>query len=190
MTGRTDKALKEWAVVIRALERGDTALVLRKGGVVEEGGRFRLQERGFLLLPNYTHQNPTQLKLGYHPLLAETVADGHDPGEVVFTSFAEVADAFVIADEGSVARLDAEHVWTPDYVLERLAYKPEQPLRAVVLRVYRLRAPVRKPFLAEYRGCTSWVTLDEPIDLTGAVPVLDDNAFEAKRARVRALIEG
>lgn len=190
MTERTTRALKEWAVVIRALERGDTVLILRKGGIVEEGGRFRLQEREFLLFPNYTHQNPTQLKLGYHPLLAEVEAESGRPEEVTFTSAAEVAAAFVVPDEAAVARLDPEHVWTRDYVLERLAYKPEQPLWAVVLRVYRLPATVQKPYLADYRGCTSWVTLDASVDLTGAVPVLDDDAFEVKKARVRALIEG
>ena len=106
MTEQTDRALKEWAVVVRALERGDTVLVLRKGGIVEEGGAFRLQESEFLLFPNYTHQNPTQLQLGYHPLLAETLAERREPDEVTFTSAAEVADAFVVADEEAVARLD------------------------------------------------------------------------------------
>lgn len=190
MTEQTDRALKEWAVVVRALERGDTVLVLRKGGIVEEGGAFRLQESEFLLFPNYTHQNPTQLQLGYHPLLAETLAERREPDEVTFTSAAEVADAFVVADEEAVARLDGLHVWTRDYLLERLAYKTEQPLWAVVLRVYRLPTPIVRPYLAEYRGCTSWVTLDAPVELSAAAPALDDDAFAEGVERVKRAVEG
>nr|MBA3388492.1 DUF1802 family protein [Rubrobacter sp.] len=47
-------ALKEWAVAVRALERGDTALVVRKGGIREKA--FAVPETRFLLLPGYEHQ--------------------------------------------------------------------------------------------------------------------------------------
>jgi hypothetical protein len=190
MRSPTDKALKEWAVVIRALERGDTILLLRKGGIVEEGGRFKVQEPDFLLFPNRTHQNPTQVRLGYHPLLSETEAEPWSRDEVVLTSVAEVADTFVVPDEDAIARLDREHVWSRDYVLERLAYKPEQPLWGVALRVYMLPEPVHKKYLAAYGGCTSWVVLDEPVDVSGARPVLDDQAFASKLARVKSLAGG
>ena len=38
-------ALKEWAVAVRALERGETALVIRKGGIREKA--FAVPRRRF-----------------------------------------------------------------------------------------------------------------------------------------------
>ena len=42
-------ALKEWAVAVEALERGETALVVRKGGIREKA--FAVDDTRFLLLP-------------------------------------------------------------------------------------------------------------------------------------------
>jgi len=36
----TTHALKEWAVAVDALEQGKTIMLLRKGGIHEQGGRF------------------------------------------------------------------------------------------------------------------------------------------------------
>ena len=38
-------AFKEWAVVCRALTEGKQALILRKGGIAETGGRFQLEHK-------------------------------------------------------------------------------------------------------------------------------------------------
>ena len=35
-------AFKEWAVICRALAEGRQALILRKGGIAEAGGDFRV----------------------------------------------------------------------------------------------------------------------------------------------------
>ncbi len=53
-------ALKEWAVAVRALEKGDTTLVVRKGGIREKA--FAVEDSRFLLLPGYEHQRPELLK--------------------------------------------------------------------------------------------------------------------------------
>jgi len=57
-------ALKEWAVVCRALERGRQILLLRKGGIYEAAGEFELEHRRFLLFPTYLHQKIEMLKTG------------------------------------------------------------------------------------------------------------------------------
>ena len=36
-------ALKEWAVAVEALEQGKTIMLLRKGGISEQGGRFQVK---------------------------------------------------------------------------------------------------------------------------------------------------
>src|SRR5437660_10113016 len=55
-------ALKEWAVVCRALEQGRQILLLRKGGIYESAGEFEIEHRQFLLFPTYLHQNLKMLK--------------------------------------------------------------------------------------------------------------------------------
>ena len=42
-------ALKEWAVTVRALAQGQQILLLRKGGIHEEGKDFRVIHPEFLL---------------------------------------------------------------------------------------------------------------------------------------------
>nr|MDQ5818405.1 DUF1802 family protein [Actinomycetota bacterium] len=67
--GSLKQTLKEWAVTVRALERGDTALVVRKGGIREKA--FAVKDSRFLLLPGYEHQRPELLKPEYRELLRE-----------------------------------------------------------------------------------------------------------------------
>lgn len=188
MQGTSNRAFKEWAAVVRAMERGDTVLLIRKGGIVEEGGAFRVDDPEFFLFPNHTHQNAAQLQARAHGVLAETNADRPDETMVRISSYAAVADVFTIPDEATLARLDGEHLWTRDYVLERLLYKPHNPLYALALRVYNLPEPFEITYLAAYGGCTSWVTLDEAYSTTGATPALDDAAFAERLARIRRLI--
>ena len=48
-TSRT--ALKEWAVTVKALEQGSQVILLRKGGISEDGKRFAVAHDQFLLFP-------------------------------------------------------------------------------------------------------------------------------------------
>jgi len=47
----TTHALKEWAVAVDALEQGKTIMLLRKGGIHEQGGRFKVAHNQILLYP-------------------------------------------------------------------------------------------------------------------------------------------
>ena len=65
MTSMATHALKEWAVATDVLERGETILLLRKGGIREEGKHFRVAHDEVLLYPTYEHQQPHLLKPQY-----------------------------------------------------------------------------------------------------------------------------
>ena len=52
----SDMALKEWAVAVKALGRGEQTLILRKGGIHRDDRDFRLVDPEFLLFPTYLHQ--------------------------------------------------------------------------------------------------------------------------------------
>ncbi|MFW6125399.1 MAG: DUF1802 family protein, partial [Pirellulales bacterium] len=74
MAGDCRIALKEWAAVCRALEEGRQTLLLRKGGIHEEGGRFELAHHQFWLFPTYEHQRHDRLAADAGPLLDRVLA--------------------------------------------------------------------------------------------------------------------
>jgi hypothetical protein len=167
--------LKEWAVAVRALERGDTALVVRKGGIREKA--FAIKDSRFLLLPGYEHQRPELLKPEYRELLRE-IPDLTDDGPLRFTSLAEVRGAYEISEPESLAAIDQYHIWTPEYAESRFRWRPKKPLTVLVLRTYLLPEPVELPHSEAYAGCKSWIELEQRVSTAGARPALDDEPFE------------
>ena len=167
--------LKEWAVAVRALERGETALVVRKGGIREKA--FAVANRRFLLLPGYEHQRQELLKPEYRKLL-RGIPDLTDDVPLRFTSFAEVRGAYEISEPGSLEAIDPYHIWTPEYAESRFRWRPKKPLTVLVLRVYLLPEPVELPYSEAYAGCKSWIELEQPVPVAGARPALEDEAFE------------
>jgi hypothetical protein len=167
--------LKEWAVAVRALERGDTALVVRKGGIREKA--FAIKDSRFLLLPGYEHQRPELLKPEYRELLRE-IPDLTDDGPLRFTSLAEVRGAYEISEPESLAAIDQYHIWTPEYAESRFRWRPKKPLTVLVLRTYLLPEPVELPHSEAYAGCKSWIELEQRVSTAGARPALEDEPFE------------
>ena len=167
-------ALKEWAVAVEALERGETALVIRKGGIREKA--FAVANRHFLLLPGYEHQRPELLKPEYRELLKK-IPDLTDDGPLRFTSFAEVRGAYEVSEPESLEAIGSYHMWAPEYAESRFKWRPKKPLTVLVLRTYVLPEPVELPYSEVYAGCKSWIELEEPVFTGGARPALDDEAF-------------
>ena len=167
--------LKEWAVAVKALELGETALVVRKGGIREKA--FAVANKRFLLLPGYEHQRPELLKPEYRELLG-TIPDLGDDGPLRFASFAEVKEAYEISEPESLEAIDPYHIWTPEYAESRFRWRPKKPLTVLVLRVYLLPEPVELPYSETYGGCKSWIELEEPVSVAGARSALDDESFE------------
>jgi hypothetical protein len=167
--------LKEWAVAVRALERGETALVVRKGGIREKA--FAVRDTRFLLLPGYEHQRLDLLKPEYRQLMQE-MPDLTDGGPLRFTSFAEVKGAYEVSEPGSLEAIDPYHMWTSEYAESRFRWRPKKPLTVLVLRTYLLPGPVELPYGEAYAGCRSWIELDEPVSTEGSRPVLDNASFE------------
>jgi hypothetical protein len=167
--------LKEWAVAVRALEHGETALVVRKGGIREKA--FAVANRRFLLLPGYEHQRQELLKPEYREVL-KGLPDLTDDGPLRFTSFAEVRGAYEISEPESLAAIDPYHIWTPEYAESRFRWRPKKPLTVLVLRAYLLPEPVELPYSEAYAGCKSWIELEQPVPIAGARPALEDDAFD------------
>ncbi len=180
-------ALKEWAVAVEALERGETALVIRKGGIREKA--FAVVNRRFLLLPGYEHQRPELLKPEYRQLLRE-IPDLTDDGPLRFTSFAEVRGAYEISEPESLETIGPYHMWAPEYAESRFRWRPKKPLTVLVLRTYVLPEPVELPYSEAYEGCKSWIELERAVPTAGSRPALDDTAFEELVRPALGALEG
>ena len=174
-------ALKEWHTVCRALESGRQMILLRKGGISESAGEFQVEHREFLLFPTFLHQNLNMLKVtdqaDYAPL-------NEEPGEVALAAAGVVSDIIQLKSREQINKIDDEHIWTAPLLDMRFNYRPENPLYLLLVRAYRLHAPVTIANTPAYAGCKSWVPLDAPIGTGDALPVLDDVKFELRRKSI------
>ncbi len=178
--------LKEWAVATDALERGETILLLRKGGIREEGKHFRVAHDAVLLYPTYEHQQPHLLKPRYADLV-RPVPSGWHPENVRIGAFAHITDILQVSEREAVEGLLPYHVWNEQFAAERFGWKPRFPLFVLLLRTYKLAKATVIPYRPEYGGCKSWIDLAEPIALEGMVPVLDDAEYARRVAEIRAI---
>lgn len=188
MSGRCALGLKEWAVLVDALAGGEQLILLRKGGIEDVGGEFRLQADSFILWPTYLHQGADWLRPGHAGRLERVLADRGEPDEVTLAHHAAVAGIHAVPSRGVLDELADEHVWSADYLDLRWRYRPELPLYLLLLRVSALPAPTVVRETTAQRGCRSWVELVEPVDLTGMSPALDDEPFGRRVERIRAVL--
>ena len=173
-------ALKEWAVTCQALGDGEQILLLRKGGIHEDGKDFRVIHREFLLYPTYEHQKADLLRTEHQPALASLLEQPRDGKRITFSHFAVAEEVLEVEDQQQVDDLQPHYIWTTDYAQSRLRWKPMLPLSVMLLRAYRLEAPVTVPWIPEYSGCTSWVEVLTDVPLGRLEPVLTDAEFAAR----------
>ncbi len=180
-------ALKEWSVAVDTLTQGETILLLRKGGIREAGGRFTVAHDHVLLYPTYEHQQPHLLKPQYANQV-ESVPSGWHPKQIPIQAWAQVTQVSAVTDVGAIAALTPFHIWTDQLATERFNWKPKQPLYLLMLRVYRLPNVVQIPYHKSYGGCRSWIDLEQPMDVSAAVPVLSDGDYAAQVKQIETAI--
>ncbi|HEX3725049.1 MAG TPA: DUF1802 family protein [Pirellulales bacterium] len=181
-------AFKEWAVICLALAQGEQVLILRKGGIVEEGGQFRPDHPEFLLFPTYSHQGSDSVVPLARSWLMEIEAEQPEAGTVDFRHWAEVTSALQVRSLAAVLRLRGQHVWSDEVVEERF-HRWREAIYALVVRVYELPQPVTLELREEYTGCKSWVELETDVPTAGSRPVLGDAEFARRAAEIRAALQ-
>ncbi len=174
---RCQIALKEWAVTVESLAKGQQILLLRKGGIHEEGKEFRVIHPEFLLYPTYEHQREDLLKPQHQPALKRLLSESPRSETITFTHWAKSEEIIEVSDQAKVDDLSPHHIWTDEYAQSRLRWKPMLPLSIMLLRIYCMEQPVTVPFTPEYGGCTSWVEILAKVDLGNLKPVLTDQEF-------------
>src|SRR5262249_32217922 len=155
-------ALKEWAVICRALADGRQAILLRKGGIAEDTETFQLEHKRFWLFPTYVHQQRGGIKPEALPLLDKAEAERPSAATIRLTHFAEVPGIYHVHDLPPALLIDRLHVWSQDTIRQRFAYR-SPGLYVLPVRVYSAAQAFEMPGEPRYAGCRSWVELDREL---------------------------
>ena len=169
-------ALKEWAVVCKAIESGDQILLFRKGGIMEFRNGFELKFKDFFLFPTFEHQARESIRSKYHAVLDEIIEKNNyvnanekttatnSPSTTEeyteVTSFVEITYFAEVSNLDQLKALEEFHIWTDAYVKTRFNYNPKKPLYLLLLRAYKLRNPIRILNKPQWIGCKSWIQID------------------------------
>lgn len=189
-TAATNAALKEWAIVCRALADGRQTILIRKGGIQEIKDGFEVMHRDFWLFPTYVHQKPTDLVPTVREEFQFIQADQPAPGTLSIHLYATVEDVIRVTDLERLRLLGEHHVLSWNCVASRFHYRNKPGVHVLVLRVHRLPEPILLPHTSWYDGCVSWVEFDQPISLAGCRPVVSDVDFAVRVADIRAKMAG
>ena len=178
-------AFKDWAIVVDALGRGEQILILRKGGLSEGRGGFKVEHEEFLLFPTLYHQQGEQV-VDSATVRYREIADTFPPADTLRIEYAARLHEWTeVRSLEAARRLAGQHIWKDEVIADRFEWGREQKIFALALRVLRLPSPVEMPMREEYGGCKSWIEIATDVSLDGALPVLDDPAFDRKLAAFR-----
>ena len=183
-------AFKEWAVVVDALGHGGQILILRKGGLAEGRGGFRVEHERFLFFPTLFHQQREQVVPAAQARYDEIAPTLPGPDTMRLECFAEVVGWRKLSSLADAERLRGQHIWRDEVIAERFDWGQEQAIHALALRVWRLPQRVELPLLPAYGGCKSWIELADDIPTDGAIPALDDAAFAGKLTAFHTALGG
>jgi len=181
-------ALKEWATVLEAIGRGEQLVLIRKGGLIEPSAAFELIASSFVFYPTFEHQAVQYLREPYQGSFEEAVRRRAPDGQVRFDLLGQAVRTTTCADPAIVRRLAPFHVYNETFLTQRLKWQPDQPLVIVVVRAFRLAEPCAVPVQPQYAGCKSWVQLEAPVSLAGAVPILEETAFDRRLRELTPLL--
>lgn len=181
-------ALKEWAVLVDAMARGDLIAMIRKGGIREHRAGFDVRHDRFLLYPTFFHEKLNELALRFHATLEAAHATRPPDGMIELRYVASVAAVWQVTELERLRAIESAHGLTWGAVSSRFNYRDDPRVHVVAVRVAKLPAVATLPEVRRYTGCVSWVKLDEDVDVAGAQPVLDDASFEERIAMLQSVL--
>jgi hypothetical protein len=157
-------ALKEWAIVCRALEEGKQSILLRKGGILEYKKGFEISQKIFLLYPTFEHQSKEYVQSNYLENFESFVkGDGSNIVQDKLNTLrilARIETMHEFRDATILSKLEKYHIWNERYATLRMEYNPKKPMNALFLRVYKLPKPISISVNPQWAGCKSWIDID------------------------------
>ncbi len=180
-------ALKEWAVVCRALGEGRQTVLLRSGGIADGKAGFPLKHGEFWLLATRFHQTVDELSEEAAPLLEPAAASPPPDGIIRLPLYATLEQTFHLHDERPLGLLAGLHVLAPQTVRKRFSYR--QPgLSVLLVRAFFPPQPIDLPDSPHFGGCHSWVELPSALPTSDLRPVLTDEQFATQAETVGRLL--
>jgi hypothetical protein len=173
-------ALKEWAVLVSAMARGELIAMIRKGGIREHRAGFDVRHDRFLLYPTFFHEKLDELATRFRPMLESVHASTPPAGTIELRYLANVAAVWKVTELERLRAVDAEHGLTWGAVESRFRYRDDPRVHVVAVRLAKLPSVVSLPEVRRYTGCVSWVKLDQDVDVGGATPVIAEDDFAAR----------
>src|SRR3954453_9292651 len=95
-------ALKEWAVLVDAMARGDIVAMVRKGGIREQRAGFSVRHERFLFYPTFFHEKANELALRFGGSLAASHARKPDEATIRIEYVGDVVGLWAITELESV----------------------------------------------------------------------------------------
>ncbi len=187
------QALREWAIVCKALEEGRQIIILRKGGILEYRQGFEIKHEKFFLFPTYEHQSKDHIQQDYANKFDDVLKEQPAAGTNKMTSYAKAMNVKEITEYNALKMLAKYHIWNESYVNARMDYNRNKPMSVILLRVFKLDRPVYVNTRPEWAGCKSWIPLDfnsseskdEDNNSNIGRPAIDDLQFSKVASEVR-----
>lgn len=180
MFGDVRAAFKEWAVIVDALGLGEQIVILRKGGISEGRGGFKMEYPRFLLFPTLFHQQRESV-IPAAQIRYDEISPAFPPADKLrLQYYAEVAAVRELESLDKAMALRGQHVWRDEVIAERFEWGRDKAIFALAVRVYHLPQAKELPMLPAYGGCKSWIEVEREIVTDGATPVLSESAFAEK----------
>ena len=177
------RALKEWAVVVKALEEGKQCILFRKGGILDPS--FSVESSEFLLYPTFEHQTKEYLNDDYKARFDELLTRRQN-NKITITSAAKVVASKQTSSKETLRRLAKYHVYNDSFIDYRMQWNQDQPMSILFLRAYNLSAPLNLDILPEYAGCRSWIKMNVNADFSE--PVLEDKDFNELKREIEEIV--
>ena len=179
-------ALKEWAIVVKALEQGKQTVILRKGGILETASGFNIETKKFFLFPTWEHQETKHVKPEFHNFLNQVLDKKPGVGFNKISSYAEILYEKDIKSNETINQLSSFHIWSDDYIQERRNWMPEKPMKAVFLRTVKI-PEFDLPLQPEFSGCKSWIELNS--NFQEGESTLKDNEIKKKLEEFKEIVK-
>ena len=176
-------AFKEWAIVCDSIERGETSLLFRKGGIAEGRSGFHFKFSRFFLFPTFFHEQIERTRLERKTVLEP------NSSSVAIKLFLEVEFSRWVGDLTLLADLDRFHVLKPSVLSERFHYDDRNGLYVAFMRAHRISPTWEFPNQRSYGGCRSWVELPEPPSDLKTAAILSNVEQDRRRSIVVAALE-
>ncbi len=189
MKNQNNIALKEWAVILKALEEGKQTILLGKDGVREEGGEYQPEHPEFFLYPTLEQESKQGIKPDWRPRLAAIERENKDPKRIHFRLYAILEKAQKITDWEICKRIVPFTVFSEDAVEKRFNGGDWQGVYLFVVRAFSLPVPLDLPVKPSYEGCKTWVPLETSMFTAGSLPVIPDGAWPYTQGSILKMLK-